>query len=125
MSWAKLSDDFHSHPTIRAALGRDPAAVALYVIGLSFAGNYETDGALPEWFAQSVFPNEERRRDALATLIDLGLWSPNDQGYTIRNYLAYNASRAELEHGREARRRAGREGGKASGRTRRRKAAKP
>lgn len=97
MSWAKLDDNFHSHPKIRAALTRDPGAVALHALAISYSANHETDGHIAEWFPISVFPQERQRQCALDTLAEVGLWHPNGDGYLIHDYLNYNPSKSELE----------------------------
>ena len=102
MTWAKLDDGFHSHPKIRAALGRDPAAIALHSLAIAFAADYETDGHVPAWFPESVFPQERQRQSALDVLIDLGLWTVNGDGHLIHDYLDYNPSKKSLDKRRAA-----------------------
>lgn len=103
MSWARLDDQAHSHPKVRRALAREPASIALWTIGLSWAANYETDGAVPAFVVEAL-PSEVRER-AIEALLDTRLWTRNGDGFEIHDYLDFNPSHAQLEKDRRANRR--------------------
>lgn len=93
MSWAKLADNFHSHPkTLR--MGLDGAG--LYGRGLSYAACHLTDGFLPdEWV--NAHP-----KNVVKKLIDVGAWEKTEGGFLIVDYLDYNPARSEVEKKRRA-----------------------
>lgn len=85
MTWAKLSDNFHSHPKTEA-MGLDGAG--LYSIAISYAACHLTDGFLPEPWVKKQAPAKLIRR-----MVDVGAWSKEDGGYRINDFLDYNPSR--------------------------------
>ena len=88
MTWAKLSDNFHSHPkTLRMGL----EANGLYARAISYAACHLTDGFVPrEWVATQA-PAKVIQR-----LLDVGALEPLDDGYVIVDFLQYNPSKAEV-----------------------------
>lgn len=102
MAWAKLDDRFHSHPKALQVWERDPAALGLYALALSWAADHKTDGLLPtEWINRQV-PVQRDRDRLLATLQEAKLLESNGEGWLIHDYLDYNPSRAEEQAKREA-----------------------
>lgn len=92
MTWAKLSDNFHSHPKV---LEMGNAAAGLYARGLSFAACYLTDGELPTtWVAR-----QDQR--LVKKLLETGVWSNQGNGHIrITDFLDYNPSREEVSQKR-------------------------
>lgn len=101
MTWAKLDDNFHSHPKIREAFRRDPASIGLHAMAISWTSAYEADGRVPTWFIEGVIADESQRHSALDALVSEGLWKRNGEGFVIHDYLDFNPSRAELRAKRD------------------------
>lgn len=101
MTWSKLDDKFHSHPKVRRAWGESRASIGLHALAMSYAGQYETDGAVPGWFVEGVIADESDRQSAVDALIKHGLWTAVGDGYEIHDYLDFNPSHKSLEEKRE------------------------
>jgi hypothetical protein len=99
MTWAKLSDNFHSHPK---TLEMGFAATGLYAMGLSYAAAHETDGFLPHKWVRSVVQNQPYR-GLIRRLIDANAWLivTEPPGYLIVDFLDYNPSREQIRQNRE------------------------
>ena len=100
MTWAKLSDNFHSHPKI---VGLPLPAIGLYALGLSYAADFLTDGFLPEAWVRNVVKNQPYR-SLSDRLVEANLWLRvvTPRGYQIVDFLDYNASAAQIREKREA-----------------------
>lgn len=96
MTWVKLDDSFHSHPKPRQAWGISKASIGLHAFALAYAGHYETDGAIPGWFVESVIPDGEERQGALDALLTSGLWQRVGDGYEVHDFLDFNPSHQSL-----------------------------
>lgn len=118
MTWAKLDDRFHSHPKTIRTWERSPAALGLLVRAIAWSAAYELDGLVPDDIFTSWVPDEIQREELISVLHEVGFLERNEHGWMLHDFCDCNKSRGELERGREARRRAGHEGGKASGRAR-------
>lgn len=108
MTWVRVDDRFPDHPKVR---GLSDRAFRAHVTGLCYACAYLTDG----WVPPSVVTIK-----AAAELVQAGLWheTPATNGYWINDFLDYNPSREKVESDRQAKRAAGKLGGKASGEAR-------
>lgn len=74
MTWFKVCDHLHDHAKVR---GIDPAALGLWTLAGSWAGDQKTDGFVPD----TVVPRWDRRwRKLAATLVERGLWEPATRG---------------------------------------------
>jgi hypothetical protein len=111
MAWAKLDDRLDTHPKFLRAWRQEPASVGLWTLGLTWASRHGTRGVVAREMVDLWAPPLE----AIDALVDAGLWEPTEGGWTIHDYLDYNDHDAI----REARREAGRKGGKASAESRR------
>lgn len=100
MTWTKLDDTFHSHPKVRNAWRESMASIGLHALALSYAGQYETDGAIPGWFVESVIADESDRHSAVDALKRAGLWREVGEGFELHDYLKFNPSKATLEEKR-------------------------
>lgn len=100
MTWAKLSDNFHSHPKVQQ-LGLP--AVGLYAMGLSYAAHYLTDGFLPESWVRSQVKGQPYR-GLIQRLVAAKAWETvlEPPGYRIVDFLDYNPSAEELRQKRHA-----------------------
>ena len=107
MAWIKLDDQFRNHPKILAA---GPLASWLYVCGLTFAGQYLTDGHIPSTML-GMLAAVDNAQELADRLVDVGLWEEVDGGYQIHDFTEYNPTREEVRGIRAARAEAGRRGG--------------
>lgn len=109
MAWAKLADDFHSHPKV-LAVGN--VGAGLFARSVAYAAHYLTDGFLPAASAAMLAGPDQ---PIIPALVAAGLWEPCDGGYRIHQYLERNPTRAAVLERRRVRAAAGQVGGKASG----------
>ena len=98
MPWIKIDDKFHSHPKVIAA---GAEGVALYVVALSWCGEYLTDGFIPEAQVRRLSLSDNYQATA-AHLVSVGLWDIANGGYQIHDYLEYNPSAEQVKADREA-----------------------
>jgi hypothetical protein len=102
MPWARLDDNFHSHPKTYIA-GLD--GCGLFCKSISYAAHYLTDGFVPrEWImaqlpATKVNPDE---RGVIERLVAAGMFTECDGGYMIHGYLDLNPSKVDVERDRAA-----------------------
>lgn len=107
MPWARLDDQFHAHPKTRAAWQREPRAVGMHVMAISYCAGLLTDGFIDEHFVGEKLPRPAERRRVTSALVDAGLWEPADGGWLIHDWLDYQESSVEI-----ALRRSGNRGGR-------------
>ncbi|MFG2412332.1 mucin-2 [Streptomyces goshikiensis] len=102
MSWFKVDDTAHSHRKLRSA---GAAAIGLWTLGGSYAGQYLTDGIVHAHFVKTTGTPPQ-----VARLVKAGLWHPAghtctgsrcrvqpDEGdFLMHDYLEYNRSRAQV-----------------------------
>lgn len=98
MTWLKVDDGFTDHPKIEALSDQ---AFRLHVAGLCFCARTLSDGKVPEDRVRRLLPKVTKRM--VTELVDGGLWLPIQAGFEIKDYLAYNPSRAEVEKQRTER----------------------
>lgn len=122
MAWVRLSDDFYDHPKFDKA---GVLGVALFTAGFAWSNRNLTDGFIPRKTALrlldfedtvKVVRNADRNgvtnglhnddltpaitRNAVQTLVDANLWHVEEGGYRIHDYLDYQASKGQIEAGR-------------------------
>ena len=93
MTWAKLSDNFHSHPK---TLQMSWEEIGVYAVALSYAAANLTDGFLPdEWVRRTL---GRRTRKLTDGLLSARAWERDSKrgGYLIVDFLDYNPSREEI-----------------------------
>ena len=103
MTWVKIDDNFPDHPRV---IGLSDAAFRTHLTAMCYSARYLTDGSIPSSALRSIGP-----RKCAQELEAAGLWQRTDHGWSIRDYLDYNPSRASIEADRERKRQAGRLGG--------------
>lgn len=121
MPWARLDDEFFTHPKVREAW-RTRAAIGLYALALSYSMRHGTEGQVPTQFVADQLPNRRECAAAVAALVGAGLWESNGDGaWTIHDFLDYNPSRSDIEARRESDRQRKQEARRGSQKTARRK----
>ncbi|MEU0236813.1 hypothetical protein ABZ234_03915 [Nocardiopsis sp. NPDC006198] len=124
MAWVRLSDDFYDHPKFDKA---GSLGIALFAAGLAWSNRNLTDGFIPRKTALRMLDFEDAveavrnadrngvtnalhnddltpavTRSAVQSLVDAGLWHAEEDGYRIHDYLDYQASKEQIEAGRES-----------------------
>lgn len=100
MTWARLDDRFHGNPKVMEAWHKCPGAVGMYVMGITYCAQHETDGFIAEGFVLMLAPQQRDRERFIGCLVDCGLWHTASGGWTVNGYLEFNPSRADLEEKR-------------------------
>jgi hypothetical protein len=119
MSWIKLDDQIFTHPKV-VELSKD--AKLLYLAGLCYCGAQLTDGMITKGATRVLLATIEANCEAIASLVDSGLWEANENGsFQVHDYLEHQSSRDEVMAVKGARAKAGQAGGVKSGETRRAK----
>lgn len=114
MEWVKVSDDLPDHRKVLALPRKHRAAAMwLWLRGMCYSSRHLSDGFIPAGFIDSS--DDERLADLLC---GVSLWHPEQGGYAIHEYAGWNRTRDEVDAIKQARREAGRRGGKASGQAR-------
>jgi hypothetical protein len=115
MTWFKVDDGLAFHAKVVQA---GNPAMGLWVRAGSWSAQQLTDGFIPQQIALTL-----GTKGQAATLVTVGLWALVDSGYQIHDYLSYNPTadevRADQARKHEAKVKAGRVGGVASGIARR------
>lgn len=118
MPWVKVDEAFYDHPKF---WDLPPGAGWLWIRALAWSNRNLTDGVVP---ASTLAKLRAKRRDADA-LVTAGLWEPRGDGWAFHDYHEFQPSAAHVRANREAKARAGRAGGLASGQTRGSKSKQP
>ena len=92
MTWLRLDDCFPEHPKV---IGLSDRSFRLHVTALCYCARHLTDGQIP-----SSVVDAWRSPAAVSELVSAKLWRKNRRGYTIKDYLEYNPSKAEVEQTR-------------------------
>src|SRR3990167_6982329 len=109
MPWVRLDDQFPNHPKV---VGVGPLGIALQVAGLCYSNRYLTDGLIPAAAVPTLIDFSELDEHAfngrggvcwiaVGKLVSAGLWEEAPGGYTIHDYLTYQASRSQVLKERE------------------------
>lgn len=103
--YAALRQSAWRHPKLR---GVSKGARLLFVMALSYASDFETDGRIPMGAVALI---DGTKREAME-LVKAGLWVSESGDYVVKSFLDHNASHAEMSGIRESRRAAGAKGGR-------------
>lgn len=98
MAWAKLDDQFPSHPKIVKAGGD---AGWLHVCAICYCAQHLTDG----FFPKEMVPRLSDRKKPLelaGRLVNEGAWIDHGDEYEIHDFLRYNPSREKVLAERDA-----------------------
>lgn len=97
MAWVRLDDKVMTSPKI---YGLSDKAFRLWVWGLCYCQQHLTDGQLPTTAISSM---PARLRRASSDLAQAGLWTQQPGGgFTVRDFLQWNDSKAVIAQKREA-----------------------
>jgi len=116
MAWAKLDDQIFFNRKITCC---DGFARLMHVAGIVYCAGQLTDGFVPDTAIGLVtgmtgLPfDKQMLSNVLGQLLSNNLWSRQDDGYVIHDYLDYNPSRETILTTKEARKLAGKAGGEA------------
>lgn len=93
MAWGKVDDKLHSSPKWRTA---SKGGRALWVTGLSWCMDQETDGFVPKAIVSAL----DGSTADVKSLVAAGLWVAVDGGYEFHNWAKYQPSKASLDEKR-------------------------
>ena len=96
MTWAKLDDRFHENRKIRGLWRKQPAALGLHVLALTYCAGNETDGFVDAEFVADKAGSPATHRKMTTALVDAGMWIEEPGGWRLHDYLDYNPSSAQL-----------------------------
>ncbi len=110
--WSRNDDTNHSAPAFMRAWFRCRDAVGLHFLAESYVGAHGADGKIDLAFIASKLPLEHEREEAIATLVDVGLWrtTRDEQVFEIVGYLERNPSAEQVRALRATRAAAGAKG---------------
>lgn len=110
MPWAKLDDRFHENRKIRRVWRRQPVAIGLHVMAITYCAGHLTDGHVDVDFVEDRLPVARQRERAVQALVDAELWHEVDGGWQIHDFTSFNQTRADAEARRQAKVEAGKKG---------------
>lgn len=93
-TWVKVHDTLRGNPKSLAAGDR---AMWLYVCGLSYANEQETDGFVARIALPAVAPGVKFPERLAAKLVEVEYWHVVDGGWEINDYLEFQRSAAEIK----------------------------
>jgi hypothetical protein len=94
MDWVRLDVGFWRHPKV-VSVGMDGAV--LYLWGLTYAGEYETDGFLTDAIVEACPPFVTKKpRKVAAALVAGGLWEQVAGGFQIHDWSDRQPTKAKL-----------------------------
>lgn len=122
MGFGQLDDRYDDTRKIKRAWKAHPRAVGLHAMSISYCNRHATDGEVDMEWLEEKLPDSLERREVLRVMVDLGLYHPTRDGdaFLVHDFLDHNRSKDERIQAHEEKVKAGRKGGKAP-RKRRRK----
>jgi hypothetical protein len=93
MPWFRVEDSFHQHPKVLRA---GNAAIGLWVRCGTWSAQYLTDGFIPANIAATYGRPREIRQ-----LVTARLWSEQEGGFVMCDYLEYNPSASDVKQRRK------------------------
>lgn len=98
MAWAKLDDQFPSHPKMVMAGGD---AGWLHVCALCYCAQHLTDGHVPKGYVTRL-SDRKKPLELAARLVEVGAWIEHADTYELHDYLKFNPSREKVLAERDA-----------------------
>lgn len=86
MAWVRLDDNFHWHPKVARL---SDATYRLYVGALCYCNRYQRGGRIEHVDLVTIYGRGRRGRTLADELVDAGLWTVEDWGWQIHDYLQY------------------------------------
>lgn len=109
MSWAKLDDRYDDNRKIKRAWKRNPRAVGIHAMAITYSSRHNTDGRIDIDWLEDRLPKQSDRDKTIAVLVDTGLFDVIDEEtWQVHDYLEYNASKEGREEQSHAAREAAR-----------------
>ena len=102
--WIKLQRNITRH---QRAAEAGSSAMWLYIGGLTYCDEFETDGRIPARALGGLTTTHRQPEKDAAQLVQVGLWSKDGDTYVVERYLEKNRSAAEIRAQRERASRAG------------------
>lgn len=97
MAWVKIDDGFTDHPKVEALSDR---AFRLHLAGLCFCARTLSDGFIPDDRVRRLLPKVTKAM--VKELTTAGVWIEGVGGFSVKDYLTYNPSKAKVLADREA-----------------------
>lgn len=115
MPYARMDDRWDDHAKIRRAWRRQPIAVALHAMAITYCNRHNNNGRVEaDWIEEklALLPIPARQRESVVqTLLDLKLLEADGlEHYRVHDFLDWNLSREQREKLAEQGRRGGRAG---------------
>lgn len=98
MGWIWLDDLMPENPKV---LRVGHVSAWLHICAIAYSNRNKTDGFLPAAKVAGL-ADIPRPQQAVARLVDAGLWHDTDGGYAIHDYADYQLTGAEREKRRKA-----------------------
>lgn len=114
MTWIRIESSVARN---RKFVNAGPGPSWLWICGLAYCQEGLTDGFIPDEAIDYL--GVKGARSLVKHLVSAGLWDVVDGGWQVHDYLEHNKSAAEMRLIFQERRKAGRNGGRASGLSRR------
>jgi len=109
VSWAKLDDRYDDNRKIKRAWKRNPRAVGIHAMAITYSSRHNTDGRIDIDWLEDRLPKQSDRDKTIAVLVDTGLFDVIDEEtWQVHDYLEYNASKEGREEQSHAAREAAR-----------------
>jgi len=109
VSWAKLDDRYDDNRKIKRAWKRNPRAVGIHAMAITYSSRHNTDGRIDIDWLEDRLPKQSDRDKTIAVLVDTGLFDVIDEEtWQVHDYLVYNASKEGREEQSHAAREAAR-----------------
>jgi len=102
VAWARLDDGFFGHRKTSRVWDRNPGAVGLWVLMISYCSKYETDGLVDSATVTRLSPVQRDRDDQIAALLAEGALHEHEDGFVVSDYLDYSTSREQIQAKRDS-----------------------
>ena len=92
--YVKLSNDFWRNTKVRKLARRNPEAVGIYALVLSYCGDALNDGFIRE---DDLLYQLNADEEHVAALCEVGLLERTEDGYAVHDWLKHQRSREQIE----------------------------
>lgn len=102
MTWARFDDLYDDNRKVKRAWRRNPRAVGLHAMSITYSSRHETDGVIDLDWLEEKMPKPAEREATIKTLVECGLYEPIDgERFRVHDYTDFNPSRSDLESKRK------------------------